>query len=287
MKKILVSSNCQTGGLAAVLKYIFPGDQILPFAAPDIKDFTRVAQLHSELEDADAWITTNTYDFLVKDSTQIILTPRITFFGFHPDITYARRNPNRSKTLFHYNSKIALWAYKRGLTVNDAALLYTKNIYQSLGYFDFWDNSVDYLKKRFLHEAGMSQSDFLGFYLSVKRGGNFMHTINHPMPLALIELGRIIARKLDDSIDIVNRPISIPDTLIQTIWPIYPEIAEQLGVAGSYIWKINGISIHGVHDFLTYTFNDYKDQKINPAYLEPEPTLPDFFNEVLESYIKS
>ena len=52
------------------------------------------------------------------------------------------------------------------------------------------------------------------------------------------------------------------------IWPVYPEIANALGVEGSYCWRIERQEIYGLDKYLKHTFKSYRDQNLNPGDLQ-------------------
>jgi len=62
-----------------------------------------------------------------------------------------------------------------------------------------------------------------------------MHTINHPVIEVMFDMARALLTHLDQPIYADVAPP--PDNLASVVWPIYPEIGERLGVAGSYLFK--------------------------------------------------
>lgn len=70
------------------------------------------------------------------------------------------------------------------------------------------------------------------------RRGPFMHTINHPRIVACAGIAHAAAARLG-LVDPAGPPPEPPfDPLASdTIWPVYPEIAEELGVPGSLLFK--------------------------------------------------
>lgn len=71
--------------------------------------------------------------------------------------------------------------------------------------------------------------------------GCFAYTVNHPKLLVLSSIAEAILNKLCLSpSSMLRRPEEfLPDQLSKiVVWPVYPEIAEKLGLEGNYIFKI-------------------------------------------------
>lgn len=68
--------------------------------------------------------------------------------------------------------------------------------------------------------------------------GPFMHSINHPRGFVLADVARAAAIRaglLDAAAPHVVPPFD--QLSVDTIWPVYPEIAEALGVPASLLFK--------------------------------------------------
>jgi hypothetical protein len=266
-RRILVSSNCQTGGVAAALAAILPGDQIIPFPLPVAGDAEGSEKLSETLRIADVWVSSGRYEFAeaaelahLRPKGRMLKIPEIWFAAFHPDIVYARKVSTGELTRPNYNSAIALWAYQHAIDTADAAKLFSERSYRELGYFERWNSSVAQLEQRFKP----TDVDFSQFFLAVKRGGLFMHSLNHPMPPVLCRLAWQIAMQLGAGASLLERPVSINDGLLATIWPVYPSIGERLAVIGSYEWKVDGVFYSGVRAYLDFAYASYATQKIRP-----------------------
>lgn len=266
-RQIIVSSNCQTGGVAAALQVIFPDDEITPLPLPVLANAEAGTQFIEKIKDADVWVSIGGYDLLEKhglqNSIHLVRIPIIRFSGFHPDLVYARKASTNELIIPHYNSAIAVWAYKNNVDVKDAAKLFNEQSYAGLGYLDHWERSVAELKQRFKD----TDLDFSDFMLSMRREGLFMYSLNHPKVAALARLAKLAAMKMGASATVLDRYIDINDGLNEIIWPIYPEIGESLSLPSDYIWKMEdggGHWISGVDAFLKYTYETYANQKIAP-----------------------
>jgi hypothetical protein len=261
-RQIVVTSSCQTGGIAATLQSFFPSDRVIAKAYPFDYDDEGFRDL---LLQAQVWVYMP--EFLqgyVEKSKLLTLNPSIRlinicsllFDGFHPDLCYVRNVETGEFISMAYNSAIGFWAYKNGLDIADAEKLFTADNYHALGYFDRWEHSVQNLRARFA--KANSDIDFLEFYIAVKRHGKFMHTINHPKVGTLVQLARQIARKIDNSERLPDQDVSIDDYLSNEVWPLYPEVADELSLAGaSYTWKTGGQVYSGIREFLEYSNRQY------------------------------
>lgn len=252
---IAVSAICQTGGLAAALRECLPHDTIRPLPPPGPNDAEAATRFAAEILKADAWVTSSLDERQLREGCLKIRIPNLQFRAFHPDICYARHGANMELTPVHYNSGIAVWAYNKGLGISDATRLFNRDSYLGLGYLGLWNPSVDLLRKSFEE----CELDFAPFILPVKRNGVFMHTINHPKPDAIIQLAKLIALKLGADPSIMKKDIVICDSLMDYIWPLYPEIGDELSLPhGSHDWKLGEVSLHGIDDYLQFAFKEYE-----------------------------
>ena len=264
--KVVVSTNCQTNGITSALRLMLPDMVIVPIQIPLIEDLKKTEELVNILKMSDVWVTNSRFDLAKGLPIEIIKVPAIFFESFHPDITYVKHRITTEFIQPHYNSQIGVWAYSNNIKIKDAAKLYNSYTYKALGYLDCWRNSVEELKKIFL-ENDISAEDFFSFFNRIKKYGVFMHTTNHPRHEVISELSKIIARRLNAPPVLVNREIIIPDYLTFSSWPLYPEIAEELGHAGQYIWRFNYCEIDGVENFLAYTYKKFEEQNLHPKSL--------------------
>lgn len=262
-RTIIVSSNCQTGGMAAALQEIFWKDKVLAVPCPNHTD----DQILEHLSNADIWISSGRVDLVEKclaTNPKLVLykIPALYFPAFHPDLIYTQKASTNEiiHTPCDYHSAICVWSYKNGLEVADTTALFSTEVYFKLGYFSMWKSSVDNLSRLFKNcnlDAGL----FLPFII---RQGLFMHSINHPKINALIRLARIIAIKIDADGSILEKDINVSDGLTGVVWPVYPEIADFYALpGGSYDWKFSPQKIIcGVSDYIEYNFNNYQNQGI-------------------------
>jgi len=264
-RKIIVSSNCQTGGIAASLQVIFPDNVVAPEPLPTFPNAEAELGFIEKLRDADVWVSIGGYDLLEKygiaNQVRLVRIPIIRFSGFHPDLVYAKRISTGKFVVPHYNSAIAIWAYKRKLDACDAEKLFNRRTFAELGYLDSWGPGINQLKQRFKD----SDLEFSEFILPMRREGLFMYSLNHPKAIALVRLAKLVARKMGAEAEVLDRSIDINDGLNEVIWPVYPEIGDSLSLHSTYKWKMGeGKWIVGVREFLESSYENYAALKIAP-----------------------
>jgi hypothetical protein len=277
--KIIVTSNCQTAGIAVSLREIFYSHQII--AAPMTLNDEEIIKNFSP---GDLWISTDKFYLAEKSQVSLITIPKIQFAAFHPDICYAKNSVTDKLTEFHYNSNIIAWSYNKGIPVQKVEDLFVQDVFNSLGYFNSWELSCNILKELF-SKTDLGVSGFNIFYKNIKRKNCFMHSINHPKIEALKLLAEIIAVTIDKKFNLFKTTIDVPDSLTDTVWPIYPEIGYELGLNGNYNFKFDQLKIRGLSNYIQIMFESYKSQGIDPGNLSIiQPACADF-DQILNSYI--
>ena len=287
-RTIVVSSNCQTGGVAAALQEIFWKDKVL--AVPHVNHADE--QILEYLSNADIWVSSGKFELIQKSLTmnpKLVLhkIPSISFRAFHPDLVYANRI-STSKLIFtssDYQSAICVWAYKNGLEIADTVALFTSKVFYELGYFSMWKTSIDNLSQTF-KSFNLDLGLFLPFII---RQGLFMYTSNHPKVYALIRLAKIIALRIGANESILEKDINISDGLASlTVWPIYPEIAEFYALGGgSYDWRISPKKkISGLKEYIEESFNSYQKQGIERHDIKYHSGGESVYDNVLGSIVR-
>lgn len=159
--------------------------------------------------------------------------PSFIFGGYHPDCCYVSADGQLilDDLIGPYHSMIALAAFKEGIGAAGAARWFTGPVYERAGYYRQWGAQRERLIALF---AGHG-FNIRGVFRRAGRGRSFMHTIDHPTMGMLIEIARVILRTLDRPVD--EQAAAPADQLAVTSWPIYPEVGEQYGVAGSYRFR--------------------------------------------------
>ena len=254
--KIVVCYSCQAGGIGAALKTIFPQASVLMLLPSQIE------QVRVELKDSNVFVTNQEMlDRLgvIDSCCRKIMVPDFLFAAFHPDICAAFVRSKREITKHHYNSLITAWGYSRGLEIAETSLLFRRDIFAALGYFDRWVDAVSRLQKNF-ELAGYTSKQFRFFFQKIKRFGLFCHSHNHPYPVVLVELAKLVAQQIDCTAVSRCGDIAIADGLLSTVWPVYPEIGLSYGLPGCFSWRIEHQNFHGINAFLEYTYEEYDSQ---------------------------
>ncbi len=265
--KIVLSSNCMTGGLVASMRVLFPEADVvpLPSTVDDLDLFRR------SLVDANYWIASNASGFkdaalkdLPNEQLRVVYFPDLYFNAFHPDQVYAWM-PDGSLVegaTGPYNSAIVLWAWQHGLSAEHASRLFRPEIMHALGYHDRWSQSVDRLRHDF---TSFPHLDYRDFIEPLRRAGCFMHTVNHPKVSAIARLARVLAHQIDPNLDVESVPLE--DVLVDTLfnasfaWAVYPSVANSLGFTSQYLWKRADHSVIGLEQFVTESFTRYDAQQ--------------------------
>ncbi|MEY3618438.1 MAG: hypothetical protein RL726_1136, partial [Actinomycetota bacterium] len=131
--KIVLSSNCMTGGLVASMRVLFPAADVvpLPSTVDDLDLFRR------SLADANYWFASNASEFkdavlkdLPSDQLRVVYFPDLYFNAFHPDQVYAWM-PDGSLVegaTGPYNSAIVLWAWQHRLSSEQTIRLFRPEV---------------------------------------------------------------------------------------------------------------------------------------------------------------
>jgi hypothetical protein len=284
-RKILVSGLCQTAGMISSLSLMLPKDNIY-----FLKNLAELSEdeLLQNIQSADVLLSTLPSQNIrvqiksIKPNLEIHFWPQIFFPAFHPDIVmfFAKGIPIKCMESV-YNSPIALWSWTHKIPIDRAIKLFNENTLNDLGYLNCWQNSVNQLKKD-IEECDL---DFDLFFNAVKRQGVFMHSHNHAKLSPIIHLSRQLACKLGASVNFVNEPIEdfLEDPLIfDNVWPVYPAIADALGVQGCFRWKTRTKKCTSLQDYLEISYRDYDQQS---HLLTDHSVMP--FSSHLDSTLKT
>lgn len=235
---VAVVGNCQAKELTKCLRRHYPELDIRGYFVGSDEDNER---FRSEVTSLDIlvtqWIGGGSRflhtDEAVKHVRSVIKMPNFSFTGFHPDITYL----NSSGALFYspvgaYHSRIISSSYLLDLPADRVPALFNKYIYARLGYTDEYRKAEARFNAEFAkHGFSLSTVDF---------GQNvFMHTINHAAGIAISHLAKEIAQKISLPTDgwAYEQDVEQDGLLPDTIWPVYPELAQSIGVEGSLQFK--------------------------------------------------
>jgi len=237
--KIAVLGNCQSTGLA---------QSINRWTADDcfVKDFEvvvevrqgRSAEIASILRDYDIIfaheINNDKFEDLsyekISKYANLIKVPSIVFTGFQPDIIHIHVSDGvLGSPLSGAHSAIIAGAFAAGIPEDRVGSLFNKLIYRRLGYLGEFERAATFLDSQF---SSVGQSS-IGVARRLLSAGSFMYTVNHPSFMALDRLGELIVSEYLPRLKLVEpRPVT-SDHLRRDIWPVYPEIAQEIGVPGN------------------------------------------------------
>lgn len=284
----IVLGNCQAGGVADSLELLIPGAEFkhelvsndVAMLEIELRRQTKSRKVSVMLHDS----VQNIIDFhphlqgiLPKET---IVVPTVTFAAFHPDIQYGFIAGGVVKNGLDsdWNSRILLWAYMNKLKERETRELFREEVYRELGYLDEWASSVALLKLGF-EKSGF---DFGRWMRSVQRDGVFMYGINHPLPIALSNLAIQIAERefvgKHQHVDDVHKYVT--DYLAHIVWPVYPEIANELGVEGTYRWRV-GRKYAQLNEFITLCYESWDSIKLRKREINLMPAVSERDNVVL------
>ncbi len=259
--RIAVIGNCQSYGVAYAMKLLDPSATVEHYLAIG-KSHATVRVFAKTLENYDYVFSHEFPAGHLKDGGVnelrghfggLILFPSITFQAFHPDLIYLLDETQGYAQLHGpqgpYHTALGVFAYRKGLSLEEANALFNRNVMEAVGYLDMWDSAaselIDYAKLNFAMDLSFE-------LLTWARRGVFMYSSVHPKDFVLFD----VAKKLFAKVGLPARELdfeyySIRDLARREIFPIYPAIAERLGVPGSYLFKLPNLQLSaGVGDFL-------------------------------------
>lgn len=264
VSSIVLTSNCQTAGVASALKQLFPDTTVYGI---HIREFATQRGLDARLPvvaEADYWISSEGFPGPKEEpgrGPKRIAFPSIAFHGFHPDLTYLLRTDGGPTITPNYHSRIVAWGYLHGLSEQAVRGLFNRAMFAKLGYFKIWDQNKASIKNRF-DECGMNFNLFFGH---VQRHGVFMHTINHPKTVVLDQIARMIAVKMTGDRSFMERALHTEDTLGGSTWPVYPEIGDYFALASEYRWISKGAVVSdSLEHCIARFYKLYAEQQLSP-----------------------
>ena len=162
--------------------------------------------------------------------------PMVNFSGFHPDIVYVTESAagrHLRGPLSEYHSAIALAGWTSGLSVGETLRLFRDDVFAELGYFAQWQLACSALAADFAW-AGLSLQDHLARWTSE---GCWMHSVNHPAQRVLADVAEQVLRMEGIAASPRAAQFVTDPLIVDAIWPVYPEIAQSIGVPGGYEFK--------------------------------------------------
>ena len=262
--RIGVLFNCQNVGIAASLRQLLPGHEVVNYR------FVDVCQSEQAAEDAavvlrrcDAVITTVTgarlYGadpaVLAAEGVRIVKIPHLIFGGYHPDSCYSP-DPNRGipGPTERFHSRIAACGFLAGLDIEDTLALYSKLPFARLGYFDHFAQQ----RMVVIEQWAAHGIDLAPWFARWAAQGCFMHSMNHPKIAALFDLARIMCGVLGLA---PSGAAAVPadNLIINASHPVHADIAEALGVPAEMHFRppnVRGrkVTLMDLPTFLSHSF---------------------------------
>jgi hypothetical protein len=236
-RKWLLVFNCTNIGLANCMKLQAPELEVesIDFGRFQ-KDF---AGYKRRLGDFDLILTAPHFvrnakvDFASVGRVRTLPVPY--FDAYHPDLCYLDGSAGEvvKGVMGDYHSKLITAAWKKGIPRRQVRGLFDPRRYEDFGYFERWEPAKQRLLAGF-DDAGLDTGRYFRGW-SLRRP--FMHSVNHPA----IDVVSDIARSVLDCEGVPTVPGALVphDNLMNgPIFPVYDEIAEPLGVPGSYQFKL-------------------------------------------------
>ncbi|GAC1403619.1 MAG: hypothetical protein NVSMB64_05640 [Candidatus Velthaea sp.] len=194
-----------------------------------------------------------------------IVFPALWFNGFHPDIVDAvgPQGPLASP-LGYLHSSLALYGWKRGLSVRETAQLFSDPVFEAVKFYDYMSAAQGVL----IEEAQAAALPLDGLFAQWD-GRCFMHTPNHAKLGVTAEIARAITRKAGLRAELERPEDYLADAFLNgPIWPVYPEIAERLRVPGSFVYRAQaasagaaGARLLNLDEFITRSFAIYAEHR--------------------------
>lgn len=232
--KIGIVGNCQSGVMAQWLNRMLPDHEIVHHSiARPVETYGPASE---ELAGCDLIISQPIgpeqgpleTDVLRDSGPRFILVPNLAFTGFQPDMGYIHYDDRGIvvSPVGAYHSRIVSACFHIGLGPIRTAKMFNSYIFEILGYFDEYD------KARLNFEEAMAAQNLAVDIRKLSERGVFMHTLNHASAFANRVISFEAARKgglapLSDIEDIAD------EMLDDTVWPVYPQIANRLGIDGA------------------------------------------------------
>jgi hypothetical protein len=275
--EILVTSNCQTTGIANSLMYL-AGDDKIPIGSEWNLGHTveSYADKNSSLfESLSFWVTSYS-DLEIKKvlelvnanpKMEVIRIPQIYFDAYHPDLTYIiGKSGIVESPLVHYHSKIIFGSFLNRVNIRSVKGYFQKDAYRELGYLNYWDKSIKRMKKDFLQ----SDLDYYDFINNIDMNRVFMHSVNHPATGVLSAIAALVCKKigLKQKYDPKALTNILKDEIFEygPVWPVYPDIANHFGQSGTFLFRAQGGKIYELDEFIQLeyeTFNNLEKSELD------------------------
>jgi hypothetical protein len=269
--RIAVIGNCQASTIAEGLKALSPKTTVDPFTVNSFATSDAREGAIAALERYDLILSQNltqfrlgplTSDRLKEKFPDIVFFPQIAFTGFHPDTFYLLYKKRALDSVTgKYHSLLVAAAFFIGIPPDRTARLFNTYIFSCSGYFDEYEMAKSFLLS---HAADLGY-DLMEAFDEWQATGPFMHTINHPKVRVLSGIAVKIAARI--GIDVTGTAENIPDRLLPSVvLPVYPALADRLGMSGDTNFKLSERSGAKTADILTLEEYIHETYRIYAGY---------------------
>jgi hypothetical protein len=163
------------------------------------------------------------------------------------------------------HSAITIAAHKAGFSIDKTLSLFNAATYKMLGYLDLWDGQRKILIERFARHG----IDIAAHFIKWSRNDCFMYSTDHPKIEPIYDVVKIMLKSKGIKYD--EHGILPSDSLkYPPMYAIYKEIAENLGVKGSYWFKGVGPVSMSLEQFIVSSFKVYDEIPGNEILLPKE-----------------
>jgi hypothetical protein len=290
--RIALVGVCQVVGMGEALRLLLPGAEVHPWHA------------HRYDEDIDRWLgLVADFDLVIsqilpshgipelleeqlrgRGIRNLHMVPAITFTGFHPDACLITDNGAQLESpIQNFHSRILAAAFLMDLPLHRTIRLFNLFVYAKLGYVTTFDAArAEFIRSMGEHGLGELVDGRLAEW---SRPDAFMYTPLHPKIRVLSTFATEVARRAGLVDASVAEPHAVPDVLgEQHIWPVYPGLAERLGVPGDLMFHNYRSAVSSdaeraldLEEFAARSFQIYADAKAvlaaNPYVVETAKTL--------------
>lgn len=242
--RVLVIGKCHSRGIAASWQAIRPEDSVSSVTWVQLRKGYGIPRLTDEVGEADQVFVEADADGtrewsprelgLGVDDPSVprlaaalegaMLYPVFHFTGFHPDFIRVEKTGC---------SQIVVAAHALGLTETRAAELFNGYLYRILGYYDEYPKAEGFA----LHVGRASGFDLSGVLTPVD-GKAFMHIPTQPTIGFWMRFAGLLCDRVGVPYD-PGAPAPLDEPAEELIWPVYPDLAERLGVQGSLDFKVS------------------------------------------------
>jgi hypothetical protein len=247
--KVAAIGGCQTGGAAAILRQLLPGAHVQGFHV-GVNPKIEPIEILESLSGFDLVLTQFVdagdkgplgYERVHEKARRLVRFPSIVFTGFQPDCTYVLR---RDQSQIHHptmvmNSALVAACFMLGMPEERVAQLFNAYVFAKIGYFDAYTQS----RAALIDSYARAGFDLNLHWEGWLQGGPFMYTINHPAVRVIATIITIITASVGIIDPATPAPTASDYLATNLIWPVYPEIAERIGVLGSLSFSR---SLHGL-----------------------------------------